>query len=238
MLQKELEAEGGSRTPVLLAQEMGGKRGRAQIVIDADPSAIGSIGYPSRSREKEGRTGVVCSNCGTENQPGVKFCLRCGTRLAVACASCGAPSVPGALFCGECGTPVAAAPAQPASAIGARPAPAARFAPTSSAPAPVAERRLVSVLFGDLVGFTTLAEGRDSEEVRELLTRYFDLATVITRYGGVVEKFIGDAVMAVWGTPVAREDDAERSVRAALELVDSIRILGPGIRARAGVLTA
>jgi class 3 adenylate cyclase len=97
---------------------------------------------------------------------------------------------------------------------------------------------VVSVLFADLVGFTTLAEGRDAEETRELLSRYFDLARdVVGRYGGTVEKFIGDAVMAVWGAPVAREDDAERAVRAALELVDAIRSLGHGIQARAGVLT-
>jgi len=102
----------------------------------------------------------------------------------------------------------------------------------------VAERRLVSVLFADLVGFTTLAEGRDSEEVRELLSRYFDMAReLIGRYGGTVEKFIGDAVMAVWGAPVAQEDDAERAVRAALDLVDAVRNLGPGVQARAGVLT-
>src|SRR5207247_564747 len=108
---------------------------------------------------------------------------------------------------------------------------------------PTAERRLVSVLFVDLVGFTTLSETRDAEEVRELLTRYFDASrTLIARYGGTVEKFIGDAVMAVWGTPVAREDDAERAVRAALELAAAVAALGtevgaPGLRARAGVLT-
>ena len=88
------------------------------------------------------------------------------------------------------------------------------------------------------MGFTALAEGRDAEETRELLSRYFALATdVIGRYGGTIEKFIGDAVMAVWGAPVAHEDDAERSVRAALDLVDAVRTLGPGIQARAGVLT-
>jgi class 3 adenylate cyclase/tetratricopeptide (TPR) repeat protein len=102
----------------------------------------------------------------------------------------------------------------------------------------VSERRLVSVLFADLVGFTQLAEGRDPEGVRELLSRYFDLAReVIERYGGTVEKFIGDAVMAVWGAPVAHEDDAERAVRAALDLLDGIGSLGSGIAARAGVLT-
>ena len=86
-----------------------------------------------------------------------------------------------------------------------------------------AERKQVSVLFVDLVGFTSMSESRDAEEVRELLTGYFDLASdVIGRYGGTIEKFIGDAVMAVWGTPVAHEDDAERAVRAALELVDAV----------------
>jgi class 3 adenylate cyclase len=108
---------------------------------------------------------------------------------------------------------------------------------------PVAERRLCSVLFCDVVGFTPLSEARDPEAVRELLSRYFGVArTVISRYGGVVEKFIGDAVMAVWGTPTATEGDAERAVRAALDLVSAVQALGaetgvPGLAARAGVVT-
>ena len=108
----------------------------------------------------------------------------------------------------------------------------------AQAPAAVAERRLVSVLFADLVGFTTYSEGRDAEEVRELQSRYFStVSEIIGRYGGTVEKFIGDAVMALWGAPIAHEDDAERAVRAALDLVDTVRGLAPGIEARAGVLT-
>ena len=107
----------------------------------------------------------------------------------------------------------------------------------------VAERRVCSVLFCDVVGFTLLSEVRDPEAVRELLSEYFDRArTVIGRYGGVVEKFIGDAVMAVWGTPAATEGDAERAVRAALDLVAAVGELGaeagvPGLAARAGVVT-
>ena len=103
--------------------------------------------------------------------------------------------------------------------------------------------RLVSVLFVDLVGFTALSESRDAADVRELLGRYFDSArTIVERYGGTIEKFIGDAVMAVWGVPVAREDDAERAVRAALDVVDAVRQFGteidaPQLRARAGVVT-
>ncbi len=114
---------------------------------------------------------------------------------------------------------------------------------SAQADQPVSERRLVTVLFADLVGFTTLSEHRDPEEVRELLSHYFERCrTVIERYGGTVEKFIGDAVMAVWGTPVAREDDAERAVRAALALTQIVRALGsdvgmPELRLRVGVLT-
>jgi class 3 adenylate cyclase/tetratricopeptide (TPR) repeat protein len=102
---------------------------------------------------------------------------------------------------------------------------------------------MVSVLFADLVGFTPLSEAKDAEAVRELLSGYFETArTVIARYGGTVEKFIGDAVMAVWGVPAAHEDDAERSVRAALELVEAVGQYGqasgaPGLAARAGVVT-
>jgi class 3 adenylate cyclase len=107
----------------------------------------------------------------------------------------------------------------------------------------VAERRTCSVLFCDLAGFTPLSESRDPEAVRELLSRYFAIArTVIGRYGGVAEKFIGDAVMAVWGTPAATEGDAERAVRAALDLVEAVAQLGaeadvPLLAARAGVVT-
>jgi class 3 adenylate cyclase/tetratricopeptide (TPR) repeat protein len=103
---------------------------------------------------------------------------------------------------------------------------------------PAAERRLVSVLFADLVGFTAASEERDAEDTRELLSRYFDTARgIVERYGGTIEKFIGDAVMAVWGAPVAQEDDAERAVRAALDLVEAVPQLDRSLQARAGVLT-
>jgi class 3 adenylate cyclase len=135
--------------------------------------------------------------------------------------------VPGQRFCGACGYQLAGADQ-------------AKAKPGRE---PVAERRVCSVLFCDLVGFTTLSEFRDPEAVRELLSEYFRVArTVIERYGGLVEKFIGDAVMAVWGTPAAVEGDAERAVRAALDLVDTVSQLGaevaiPGLAARAGVVT-
>lgn len=102
---------------------------------------------------------------------------------------------------------------------------------------------MVSVLFVDLVGFTSLSENRDSEDVRDLITEYFDLAKeVVDHFGGTVDKFIGDAVMAWWGAETSNEDDAERAVRSALEIVDRVSVLGEkhgieGLTARAGVMT-
>ncbi len=163
--------------------------------------------------------GILCPSCGSSNEAARKFCGECGTLLAQTCPSCGTANSAGVKFCGECGTRLAAA-----------------ISPEPEAA--TAERRLVSVLFADLVGFTSASEERDPEETRELLSRYFDAArAIVERYGGTVEKFIGDAVMAVWGTPVAQEDDAERAVRAALDLVAAIPDLDPELAARAGVLT-
>jgi len=181
---------------------------------------------------------VICPACHAENEDRLKFCTQCGTPLALSCPACGAQHASGQKFCGECGAALAA----PASGPGAAPTPP--VGPVPDQPAVVsAELRLVSVLFVDLVGFTSLSESREAEDVRELLGRYFDSArTIVERYGGTIEKFIGDAVMAVWGAPVAREDDGERAVRAALEIVDAVSVFGsevgaPDLQARAGVVT-
>jgi class 3 adenylate cyclase/tetratricopeptide (TPR) repeat protein len=182
-----------------------------------------------------------CESCGAQNKPERRFCTSCGAPLEVACPVCGAATEAGDAFCGECGSRIAGGGrAEPASA---RSGPSPTAAPRHSPAPTVSELRRVSVLFCDLVGFTTLSESRDPEDVRELLSRYFELArSIIDLYGGSVEKFIGDAVMAVWGVPTANEDDAERAVRAALDLVAGVEQLGataalPGLAARAGVLT-
>src|SRR2546429_776222 len=157
---------------------------------------------------------MVCQTCQAENRPGRKFCAQCGSALAAACPSCGAANQPGERFCGECGIALTGAPAF-------------RAAASQAAVPPAAERRLVSVLFADLVGFTSLSDTRDPEDVRDLLTRYFETSReVVGRYGGTVDKFIGDAVVAVWGTPTAHEDDAERAVRAGFDLTDAVAALG------------
>ena len=126
---------------------------------------------------------ITCSNCGAENTSGQKFCGECGTALAATCSSCGAVNAPGQKFCGECGTPLAG--------------------DVAHAPSVAVERRLVSVLFADLVGFTPLSEDARPRGGARAPARATSRsrAQVIERYGGTVEKFIGDAVMAVWGTP-------------------------------------
>ena len=163
------------------------------VAVLYDPDSLG-YAHPA----------MTCAACGAENRGGAKFCRRCGSQLSRVCPN-GHPVEPDAMFCDQCGAGLEAPPAPAREAV---------------APALSSERRLVTVLFADLVGFTSRADAQDPDEVREFLSRYFDTCrTLIVRYGGTVEKFIGDAVMAVWGTPVAQEDDAERAVRAALDLV-------------------
>ena len=146
---------------------------------------------------------ITCGNCGHDNAVGQRFCSMCGSQLAVACARCGTPAPPDARFCGSCGAELHA---------GAETATAAPAAPRE-------ERRVATVVFADLSGFTSMSTNTDPEEVRALVDRCMSLLTeIIERFGGTVDKYIGDAVLALWGVPVACEDHAERAVRAALEM--------------------
>ena len=121
---------------------------------------------------------MACDNCGAENRPGSKFCSECGAPQSLACPSCHSPIVPSDKFCSECGTPTGGD--GPVTTV-----PAEATVPGAAKPE---ERRFVSALFVDLVGFTPLTEARDSEEVRHMLTVYFDRAReVVDRFGGVIE---------------------------------------------------
>ena len=173
-----------------------------------------------------------CPVCAAENRQTAKFCNECGAELSLRCPACGTGHGVGQKSCEECAR----------HSVRRRP-PSPRRSRTPLYTAERDELRVASVLFVDLADFTSLAESRDAEDVRDLLSGYFDAArTIVERYGGAIEKFIGDAVMAVWGVPKAREDDAERAVRAALDIIDAVSTFGerakvPGMRARAGVVT-
>jgi class 3 adenylate cyclase/tetratricopeptide (TPR) repeat protein len=132
-----------------------------------------------------------------------------------ACRACGAESPPDARFCPRCGTPLQA---------------------ESSA---AEERKLVTVLFVDVTGFTGLGDRLDPERVRAILSRYFSaMSTVIESWGGTIEKYIGDAIMAVFGVPRAREDDAERALRAALEMRERLAALNVELMAQQSITVA
>ena len=127
------------------------------------------------------------------------------------CANCGHENRGGAKFCEECGFPLADTLAKE-------------------------QRKTVTVLFCDLAGSTALGEQLDPERLSALLARYFErMRGIVERYGGTVEKFIGDAVMAVFGVPAVHEDDALRAARSALEMQDALSELG--VQWRIGVMT-
>jgi class 3 adenylate cyclase/tetratricopeptide (TPR) repeat protein len=161
-------------------------------------------------------TTVTCSACGAETSAGKKFCAECGSRLQAVCPACGASVIADQKFCAECGSALAGA--------------AAVRSPVDE------ERRLVTAVFCDLVGFTPLSERLDADEVREILAAYFAaMAGEVSRYGGVVDKYAGDAVLAVFGVPIAHEDDAERAVLCSLAMQQAIRPVAEEVERLFGV---
>src|SRR5215467_2966204 len=176
---------------------------------------------------------MACAGCGFDASPDFAFCPRCGRKLPAPCPACGTLCEPDFAFCPRCGTARSGIPAAGtgAPAAGTR-EPAAR---TQDPAAREADRRRVTVLFADLTGFTALAERLDPEEVRAFQNALFEtLARSIERYDGFVEKFVGDAVMAVFGAPVAHEDDPERALDAALDMLERAVELGERWAARLG----
>jgi class 3 adenylate cyclase/tetratricopeptide (TPR) repeat protein len=161
---------------------------------------------------------VSCPACGFLNAGDAAFCGRCGGAFGPMCPACGAGPLSAATsYCTACG------------------------AELEQAPIPV-ERKIVSVLFVDLVGFTGLAEKLDPEDVRSVLDPYYArVREELERYGGTVEKFIGDAVMALFGAPTAHEDDPERAVRAANAVREAVarpaKDESPELHVRVGVAT-
>ncbi len=172
----------------------------------------------------------TCPSCGTENPERAKFCMSCGAALAPTCPACGADNPPGAKFCIECGTGLSAAgPATPQPRTAGEPAPGAVEAPPE-------ERRKATVLFADLSGYTAIAERMDPEAAKSLVDRALRrLGQEVTRHGGRVDKYIGDNVMAVFGAPVAHEDDPERAVRAGLAMQAAMEEVNEQLADAAGV---
>ena len=161
-----------------------------------------------------------CPNCLTINPPEARFCLECGNRLVV-CPNCGTVNLPLAKFCIECGTSLQQGVTRSIQPVPASPLPMSngQTQPLPDTWNTPEERRVVTIMFADIIGSTQLADHMDPEDMRAILTGYFNLMTEqIRRHGGTVEKYIGDAVMAVFGSPIAHEDDPDRAIRAALDM--------------------
>src|ERR1700694_3427194 len=163
----------------------------------------------------------ACPACGASNPAGYRFCGRCGVALTLSsCPSCGTANPEDQVFCGQCGSFLEDGRAR------------------VSVPS-LEERKLATVLFADVVGFTSLAERTDPEVVARMVDAAFRrLGEVVTQHGGTVDKYMGDSVMAVFGVPIAHDDDAERAVAAGLAMREMVGDLAFSIGINSGEVMA
>src|SRR5229473_470017 len=177
------------------------------------PCGVPCSGSSSQTTESGA---VRCIKCELANRAGRKFCASCGTALPVPCESCGFPNEAAERYCGGCGHAL----------VGEKIAAVEAGRNVD----PGGDRRPVTVLFCDLVGYTRLSSVLDAEDVHAMLERFFALVdATVDRFGGTIDKHIGDAAMALFGAPLARGNDAERAVRAALEIQASVPKLASGL---------
>jgi class 3 adenylate cyclase/predicted ATPase len=175
---------------------------------------------------------MECPSCKADLPGGSKFCAKCGAPLLRVCGTCGHANQAHSNFCSDCG----------ASLTQDTPAPSAAIRQPPSSPSILtAEHRQLSVIFCDVVDSVALAERLDHENLSDVLTAYQRRATeIIEAAGGLVAQYLGDGILAYFGYPVASEDDAERAIRAGLELVKDVESLAPGfekLRLRVGIAT-
>jgi len=161
---------------------------------------------------------MKCPGCNSDIRDGVNFCEQCGSKLEIECPSCNKKIPLGTNFCGECGHQLND-----------------KKEIRKQSPAIISERKNVTILFSDMSGYTAITERLDPEEVKDLMSRIFgEIAQVITKYEGFIERFIGDAVMAIFGVPNAHEDDPVRAIKAAREIHNLVEALSPQIEEKIG----
>jgi class 3 adenylate cyclase/tetratricopeptide (TPR) repeat protein len=181
---------------------------------------------------------VKCPKCQFDNREGVKFCEECGDKFEVECPACKANIPIGRKFCGECGYALsesteAALPKESEDDTQIPESPSGEAIPTEFAAE--GERKHVTVLFSDLTGYTTMSEKLDPEEVKEITSRVFgEISKIVAKYDGFIEKYAGDAVMAIFGVPKAHEDDPIRALKVALEIHEIVDAISPEVENRIG----
>src|SRR5882724_10014408 len=193
---------------------------------------------------------MECPQCRHANPPETKFCGECGTRLQSVCPACQAANPATNKFCSECGQRLGgAAPASAPLAAVTPSAPPARFAsPETYTPRHLAEkiltsrsaiegeRKIVTVMFSDVSGFTTMSEKLDPEDVHAIMDRAFEvILDAVHCYEGTVNQFLGDGVMALFGAPIAHEDHAQRALSTALAIQRGLQPLADEMRQRHGI---
>lgn len=165
---------------------------------------------------------MECGRCHHDNEPEANFCSECGAPTRPLCASCGVEQPVGAKFCNQCGSPLTGLPDT--------------ATPADPPPTAGAVRKRVTVLFADLVGSTSFGEQVDPEAARTTMATYFELLrSTVEKHAGVVVKFTGDGVMAIFGVPEVAEDDALRAVAAGVELQQRFTTFADDARHRHGV---
>jgi class 3 adenylate cyclase/tetratricopeptide (TPR) repeat protein len=160
---------------------------------------------------------MKCPKCQTENPGTRKFCKECGAKLILVCPNCHFENIPGDKFCSECGQKLEGAISE------------------RKEPAIEGERKRATVLFSDLSGYTAMTEKLDPEEVKEIMSRIFgEVAKVVNKYDGFIEKFIGDAIVAFFGVPKSHEDDPVRALRVAREIHEIVDAISPQFESKVG----
>jgi class 3 adenylate cyclase/tetratricopeptide (TPR) repeat protein len=163
---------------------------------------------------------MECPNCQFENRESAKFCKECGTNLELACSGCGAVYEIGSRFCDECGYSLI------------QEAQVDNYESTSPGEG---ERKHVTVLFSDLSGYTAMSEKLDPEELKDITGRLFDdVSKIVSKYDGFVEKYAGDAVMALFGANQSHEDDPVRAIKSAKEIHNAVEALSPQYEKKIG----
>ncbi|MGO9138558.1 MAG: adenylate/guanylate cyclase domain-containing protein, partial [Syntrophales bacterium] len=161
---------------------------------------------------------MKCPKCQFENRDGAKFCKDCGHKLEALCSQCGAINLPDSRYCDSCGQRLDAVEQK-----------------EKKISAPEGERKHVTVLFSDVSGYTTMSEKLDPEEVKEIMGQIIDgVSRAIKQYGGFMEKYVGDAVMALFGVPFAQEDDPIRAIKAALAIHGVVKSLSQQYQEKIG----
>ncbi len=160
---------------------------------------------------------MKCPKCQFDNPDGLAFCSKCGAKFERICPKCNFSNPLEFAFCGKCGHKLEQEGVQ-------KPEPSIE-----------GERKQITVLFSDLSGYTAISERLDPEEVKEIMTRIFgEIALVITKYEGFIEKFYGDEVMALFGVPKVHEDDPVRAIRAAREIHELVEAMNPKLKGKIG----